>query len=133
MSMVEPAMRSSSVQVGLYQGSALELGEAVPKVERPRARRKIWSMWARAAVVAGEDVGGSFEVREVDVLGKGAGMCVAMNMWYVWTAARTKRQLRGMTGRPRRRVRFWSMKACLVSMGSETAGKRGLRRSSSPW
>lgn len=74
MSMVEPAIRSSSVQVELYQGSALEFEEPVPKLERPSARRKTWSMCARAAVVAGEDMGGSFGVSEVDVLGKGAGM-----------------------------------------------------------
>lgn len=116
MSIVEPAIRSSSVHVGLYQGSELEFGKPVPKLERPRARRNIWSMCARAAVVAGEDVGGSFGLSEVEVLGNGAGMCVAMNMWYVWTAARTNRQLRGMTGKPRRRVRFWSINACLESV-----------------
>jgi hypothetical protein len=80
MSIVEPAIRSSSVHVELYQGSVLEFREPVPKLERPRARRKSWSMCARAAVVAGEDVGSSFGASEVDVLGKGAGIWVAMNM-----------------------------------------------------
>jgi hypothetical protein len=36
---------------------------------------------ARAAVVAGEEVGGLVGVSEVDVLGKGSGMWVAMNVW----------------------------------------------------
>lgn len=81
MSMVDAAIRSSSVQVDVYQGSPLREEVPVPKVERPRARRNMWSMCARAAVVAGDDVGGVSEVREVEVLGNGSGICVAMNMW----------------------------------------------------
>lgn len=52
-----------------------------PKEERPIARRKIWSMWARAAVVAGEVVEEDSVVREVASEGKGRGMWVARNMW----------------------------------------------------
>lgn len=51
-------------------------------------------------------------VRDVAVDGSGAGMWVAMNMEYVWVAARMKRHASGRTGRPRRLVRFWSAKAC---------------------
>jgi hypothetical protein len=72
MSIVAPAIRSSSVQnEGLYHGWFGVEGSA----ERPRARRKIWSMCARAAVVVGEDEVG-VSVREVEVLGKwkGSGM-----------------------------------------------------------
>jgi len=35
-------------------------------------------MWARAAVVAGEDAGP--EVSDVDIVGRGGGMCIAINM-----------------------------------------------------
>lgn len=49
-----------------------------PKEERPRARRKTWSMWASAAVVVGEDVGS--EDKDVDVVCRGGGMCMAINM-----------------------------------------------------
>ncbi len=68
-------------------------------------------MCCRAAVVAGEVVDGDSTDREVALEGRGMGMCVARNMWYVWTEARMKRQESGRTGRPRRRVRFWSAKA----------------------
>ena len=61
------------------EGDALD-GLPPPKVDRPSARRKMWSMCWRAAVVAGEEVASSTE-REVVVLGMGAGMCVARNMW----------------------------------------------------
>ena len=67
------------------------------------------SMWWSAAVVEG-DVDST--VRDVAVLGTiGGGRCVERNIWYVCTLARMKRQERGITGRPRRRVRFWSAKA----------------------
>lgn len=79
MSMVDAAIASSRLhEEGLYHGEAT--GLPAPKLERPSARRKMWSMWARAAVVAGDEVGGESE-SEVEVLGKGSGMCVAMNMW----------------------------------------------------
>jgi len=45
------------------------------------------------------------------VLGMGGGTWVARNMLYVWTEERINRQLRGMTGRPRRLIRFWLTKA----------------------
>jgi len=35
-------------------------------------------MWASAAVVVGEEVGS--EERDVDVVWRGGGMCIAMNM-----------------------------------------------------
>lgn len=44
---------------------------------RPSARRKIWSICARA----GDEVGGASEEREVEEAGKGSGICVARNMW----------------------------------------------------
>jgi len=83
-------MRSSRDQEGrAYQGEEEEEEEVgaeppAPKEERPRARRKMWSMCARAAVVVGEEeVGIVSEEREVEELGKGAGMYVTTNMWYV--------------------------------------------------
>lgn len=63
--------------MGSYQGWVGEKGRA----ERPRARRKMWSMWARAAVVVGEDEVGVSVRDVVEGKGKGSGMCVAMNMW----------------------------------------------------
>src|SRR5687768_4977719 len=80
------------------------------RAERPRARRKSWSMCSRAAVVAGEVVGAVEEVRDVPVEGNGGGMWMATNMWYVCMTARMKRQASGKTGRPSRRVRFSSEK-----------------------
>ena len=61
--------------------------------------------------MAGEVFSGKGSSRDVDGEGSGIGRWVARNMWYVWTEARMKRQESGMTGRPRRRVRFGSEKA----------------------
>lgn len=41
---------------------------------------------------------------------------MARNMWYVWKAERMKRQDKGMTGRPRRLIRFWFTNAWLSSI-----------------
>ena len=76
-SMVEPAIRSSMLQEeGWYQGVE---GSPAPKEDRPSARRKTWSMCAKAAVVAGEDSGS--EVSDVEVAWSGGGMCIVMDMW----------------------------------------------------
>ena len=68
----------------------------------PRARRKRESKVWRDGVGLDE----ADTAREVAGEWIGGGIFVARNMWYVWTEARMKRQERGMTGRPRRRVRF---------------------------
>jgi hypothetical protein len=76
INIVLPAIRSSKVQDGsAYQD---DLVTPAPNVERPRARRKTWSICARAAVVAGEEVGS--DVKEVEKDGIGGGIYVAMNM-----------------------------------------------------
>ena len=65
MHIVAKAMPSSRFQdERAYQGAA---GATPPPKEedRPRARRKIWSMWARAAVVEGEEVDVDSVVRDV--------------------------------------------------------------------
>lgn len=74
--MVVEAMMSSGVQLLLFDGTV----ELLPKVERPRARRKMWSMCCSAAVAAGEEVSDS-TVSEVAVDARGRGMYVVMNMW----------------------------------------------------
>lgn len=80
MAIVVKAMASSSVHIKkLYQGAWSGTPPA-PKVERPRARLKSWSICASAAVVAGEVVGAD-SVIEVEVEGNGRGMWVAINMW----------------------------------------------------
>jgi len=76
---VAAAMRSSLVQVVKGEVGVAN-GEPAPKDERPSARRNMWSMCFRAAVVEGEVVAPSTE-RDVAVEGKGRGMCVARNMW----------------------------------------------------
>lgn len=104
--MVRVAMASSAE--GRYQRVEAE-GSGIPKADRPRARRMMLSKCSRAAVVAGED-----DSREIEVVEGGIGgeTCVARNMWYVWTEDRMKRQERGITGRPRRLMRFWLTNAC---------------------
>lgn len=89
-------------------------------------------MWASAAVVDGDEV--VSEVREVDMVGSGGGMCMATNMWYVWMAARMKRQDRGITGSPSRLVKFGSAKAytMLEHVVSRIEGNC-LHWNSSPW
>lgn len=84
-------------------------GSGIPKADRPKARRMMLSKCSSAAVVAGEE-----DSIEIDVLGGeiGGEMWVARNMWYVWTEERMKRHERGMTGRPRRLIRFWLTNAC---------------------
>lgn len=80
VSMVLAAIASSKLQLlGSHQGCWDDKGmeEPVPKVLRPNARRKIWSMCARA----GDEVGGASELSDVLDAGKGIGMCVARNMW----------------------------------------------------
>ena len=84
------AMPSSRVQDVHQEGLKKETSHLEEKKEdaltavkalRPRARRKSWSMWARAAVVAGEVDEAAEVVRDVAVEGSGTGMWVAMNMW----------------------------------------------------
>ena len=80
-SVVDAAMRSST-EMEVHQlgekGVEAERGDGLPA--RPRARRTIWSICWRAAVVAGEVV---VAESEMDVAGEGKGrdMCVARNMW----------------------------------------------------
>lgn len=47
---------------------------------------------------------------DVEVDGN-CGSQAARNIWYVCTETRKKRHESGMTGSPRRRVRFWSPNA----------------------
>ena len=79
-------------------------------VERPKARRIRSSKWASAAVVIGVAPAGDSSAKAV-VLGMGGGIWVARNMLYVCTEERMNKQERGMTGRPRRLMRFWLTKA----------------------
>ena len=76
-SIVTTAMRSSVLS---QVPPTARVGPPPPKLERPRARRKAWSMCWRAAVVTGEEVDDSTEM-EVAGEGKGGGMWVARNMW----------------------------------------------------
>ena len=59
----------------------VDVGVPAPKADRLRARRKSRSMWARAAVVAGEVDEAAEVVRDVAAEGRGTGMWDAMNMW----------------------------------------------------
>lgn len=103
--MVPNAIASSVVQRPFGE-VWLDDAAPTPNVDRPRARRTIWSMCWSAAVVAGLEVVAESTEREVALEERGSGMLVARNMWYVWTEARMKREASGITGRPRRRVRF---------------------------
>lgn len=74
--MVATAMTSSVLS---QPPPTARVGPPPPKLERPRARRKAWSMCCRAAVVTGDEVDDSTEM-DVAVDGKGGGMWVARNM-----------------------------------------------------
>ncbi len=80
VSMVRKAMTSSIVQplILVVEG---EGWEPTPNVERPSARRTMWSMCCRAAVVARLEVVVDSTEREVAVEGMGRGTWVARNMW----------------------------------------------------
>lgn len=57
--------------------------------------------------------------------GRGAGMCVARNMRYVWNEERIKRVDSGSNGRPSRRVKDGVTNAFKVSADSRLASFRG--------
>ena len=121
------AAMTSSANRALKYGSDSHDGDRVVAVvgsggiaEDPSARRRIWSNLPRAAAAAaaGEDdvatlwAPWGLPVVDDDVnMGRGTVMCVAINIWYVCIEARINRHASGMTGRPNRRVRFWSAKA----------------------
>lgn len=69
----EDQERRGSQVLGRRREKGGEEGEAVPKVLRPRAWRRIWSMWWRAAVVVGEVEALTEETREVAVEAIGGG------------------------------------------------------------
>lgn len=82
MSIVKKAIRSSLVhqEVDGEENDGKDDPPA-PKVERPSARRTMWSMCCSAAVVAGlEIVGAESREREVAGEGIGRGTWVARNM-----------------------------------------------------
>lgn len=82
VSIVKKAIRSSLVhQEEDGEGNDGWDDPPAPKVERPSARRTIWSMCCSAAVVAGLEVAGA-ESREREVAGEGTGggTWVARNM-----------------------------------------------------
>lgn len=82
VSMVKKAIRSSLVHQVEGNNDDWEDPPGPPKVDRPSARRTIWSMCCRAAVVAGlELVGADSREREVAGEGTGRGTWVARNIW----------------------------------------------------
>ena len=80
--MVLEAMTSSVENWYHLRLESEEREEPAPKAERPRARRKIWSMCWSAAVVTGDvaDEGSSSTERDVAGEGSGMGIWVARNM-----------------------------------------------------
>lgn len=81
---VAAARRASGVksdgQVGGSKSEKGMSGNEDGNADRPRARRTIWSMWLRAAVVDGDEVADA-SVRDVGGKERGRGSAVARNMW----------------------------------------------------
>ena len=117
--MVARAIMSSRLQILQREEENHHVGpdplppvaDPAPKDDCPNARRKICSICTRTGDAVGRASGSTDKLVAVLRTGGEGVMFVARNMWYVCRAARMNRHARGMTGRPRRRVRFCAWKA----------------------